>query len=239
MSKLSEWPKLRQCPSPSLSWKFSVCVCVCVCGGGVTQTIFCLGQMISKLDIVQFKDFLWAGGGNSDNFLFGPDNIQVRHYPSWTLSKSKIFCGQGGGVTRTIFCLCYPGMDDRRQIHGQTNISSLPWPIIRELSVSSNWSDKSHTIHYNDISSEILTGTSWFCLPFSHTPRTHTHAHTNHKRFHTSTICGGGFQPSNFDWGEGQSHKRAKTLASKRVCHSYQTCQQKTTKWTHVTHQKI
>ncbi len=86
------------------------------------------------------------GGGNSDNFLSGLDNVQVRHCASWTLSKLKIFsvcvcvcvCVRGG-VTWTIFCLRYPGLtagdrhrtDGRRQTQGQRNERALDNPCER------------------------------------------------------------------------------------------------------------
>ncbi len=72
-----------QCPSQKISKKI-------VCVGG--------DRTMSKLNY-----FVGGGGGNLDN-------VQVRQCPSWTMSKLKNFCVcGGGGVTRTIFCLRYPG----------------------------------------------------------------------------------------------------------------------------------
>ncbi len=52
-----------------------------------------------------------------------------------TMSELKFFFTIGGeGVSQTT-CPCYPGQDVRRQIQGQTNISSLPrlqWQLFSE-----------------------------------------------------------------------------------------------------------
>ncbi len=69
----------------------------------------------------------WVGGGYLGT-IFCP-LPELRQCPSQTMSESKkkIVC-RGGGVyvSGGFFCLRYSGMDVRRQIQGQTNISSLP-----------------------------------------------------------------------------------------------------------------